>query len=119
MSDLPPTIQRNLGNLSDGAISFTTSFSVRRIYQIIAIFIKFAVSTDESITITYKSGISPSYDTIIFAQKCGGAKDFFFSEDLILDSGDQIQIEVTKTTGSDKVGITVQAKQWLTIQDPS
>ena len=117
---LPPIVQRATKNLYDGAVSYTTSFPVRRIYEVFAILIKLANQVNETLTISVKSSVTIDYDTIIVRQPIMGIKDIFFTDRVVLSDGDQIKVDITKdSSGSGKVGIAVQAYQWLVIADPS
>mgnify|MGYP001564268668 CR=1 FL=1 len=118
--NFPPIVQRAIKDLNDEAVSYTTNFPVRRIYEVFAILIKLANQVNETLTISVKSGITIDYDTIIVRQPIMGIKDIFFTDRVVLSDGDQIKVDLTKDSGgSGKVGIAVQAYQWLVIADPS
>lgn len=118
--NLPPIVQRATKNLDDGAVSYITTFPVRRIYEVFAILIKLANQINETLTVSLKSGVAPDYNTIIIRQGIMGVTDIFFTDRIVLSDDDQLKVDVTKDSGgSGKVGITIQAYQWLVIADPS
>lgn len=111
---LPPIVQRVTKNLDDGAVSYTTTFPIGRIYEVFAILIKLANEVDELLTVSTKSGVASEYDTIFLRQSIMGVTDMFFTDRVVLSNGDQIKVDITKaSTGSGKVGIVVQAYQWI------
>jgi len=87
-------------DLSEAALSYTTSYS--KAFKLDMILIKFSVNVTEDITITLDSANGASYDVVLKTKGLSAESSFVYKPegDANFAKGDQIKVQCTNANGT-------------------
>jgi len=98
-------------DLSEAALSYTTSYS--KAFKLDMILIKFSVNVTEDITITLDSANGAAYDVVLRTKGLSSESSFVYKPegDANFVKGDQIKIQCTNANGTGTASLSVKSKE--------